>query len=130
MMYMLDTDFHWFHCSCCHSLDTILGILQIFVMREKHRLSLISLFLSSFPRYHPWFSLYFCDARRSSSSVALPSFDFTSCIELHRFYCSCHHSPDTTLCLLYDTRISISSVTLSSLDCSSYILLCNSTRWF
>ena len=32
---MLLTDFHWFHCSCRHSSDTILGFLQIFVMQEE-----------------------------------------------------------------------------------------------
>ena len=62
----------------------------------RHRLSLISLFSLSFPRYHPWFSSGFCDARRSSSSVALPSFYFASCIEFHQFYFSHRHSPDTT----------------------------------
>ena len=52
------------------------------------------------PRYHPWFSLDFCDARRSSSSVALPPFDFASCIQFHWFHHSHCHSPDRTLCLL------------------------------
>ena len=32
---VLDTDFHLFHCSCHHSLHTILGFLQIFVMQEE-----------------------------------------------------------------------------------------------
>ena len=90
---MLDTDFHWFHCSCRHSPDNI--------------------------RYHPWFSLDFCDAMRIGSSVALPPFDFAFIgfialvvipqIQPFIFFIFC------------DTRISISSVTLLLLDCSSCI---------
>ena len=49
----------------------------------KHKLSVVSLFSSSCPRYHPWFSSDFCDARRSSSLIALPSFNFASCTEFH-----------------------------------------------
>ena len=66
---MLDTDFHWFHCSRRHSPDS----------------------------YRPWSSSDLCDARRSGSSVALPSFDFASCIEFHQFYLSRRHLPNTTL---------------------------------
>ena len=38
----------------------------------------------------PWFSSDFCDARRSGSSVALPSFHFASCTEFYQFYRFCH----------------------------------------
>ena len=103
------------------------------VFTTKHRLSLILLFLLSFPRYHPWFSSNFCDARRSSLSIALPSFDFVSCIEFHQFYRCRRHFPDTTPFVFFkyfDIRISKSSVTLSLLDCGSRILSCNSTRQF
>ena len=31
----LETDFHLFHCSHCHSPDTIPGFLQVFVMQGK-----------------------------------------------------------------------------------------------
>ena len=51
----------------------------------------------SFPRYHPWHpwcSSDFCDARRSSSSVALLSFHYVYCVELHLFYRSHLHSAD------------------------------------
>ena len=75
----------------------------------------------------------FCDVRRSSSSVAPPSFDLASCLESHWFYRFHCRFPYTTLCLhqiFCNTRISIWSVTLSSLDCSSCILSCNSTRRF
>ena len=44
------------------------------------------------------FFRFFCNAR-SGLSVALPLFDFASCIEFHWLYCY-HHSPDTTLGLL------------------------------
>ena len=97
---MLDTDFHLFHCSHCHSPDTILGFLQILWCKKKWLISctailwfcflcgisLVLSFPSSFPGHNPLPSLNFCD-----------------------------------------TRISISSITLSSLDCSSCILLCYST---
>ena len=98
----------------------------------EHRLVLISLFSSSFPRYHSRFSSDFCDARRSGSSDALPSFNFASCIEFHQFYRSHRHSPDTTFvfCKFLQCKNKISSVTLSSLHCGSCILSCNSTRQF
>ena len=59
-----------FHCFCHHSSDT----------------------------YHPWFPSDFCDAKRSSSSFALPSFYFVSCIEFYRFYHShCNFPADKFL---------------------------------
>ena len=70
---MLLTDFPWFHCSRRHSSYT----------------------------YHPWFPSDFCDARRSSSSVALPSFDFATCMKFHQFYRSRRHSPHTTFIFLW-----------------------------
>ena len=46
----------------------------------------------------PWFSSHIVmQEEAASSSITLPSFVFTSCIEFHQFYHSCHHSSDTTL---------------------------------
>ena len=117
------------HYSCKNLYDKSIQIQNDI----RNRVSLISSFSSSFPRYHSWFSSEFCDTRRSNSSVAL-SFDFASCVEFHQFYHSHHHDQtghrplsSSNFC---DGRISRSSVTLSLLDCGSCILLCNSTRQF
>ena len=95
---MLDIDFHWFHCSRRHSPDTTLDFLQIFVMQKKQLISCTSILRLCF--------LY----RISSVLLLLSSFP--------------KHNPlsSSNFC---NTRISILSVTLSSLDCGSCILLCN-----
>ena len=92
--------FFWSKFKTLHGGDQLVARWQLLFINEtsstslpllhslshvSYRLSLISLFLSSFFRYHPWFSSDFCDARRSGSSVALPSFDFASCMEFHQF---------------------------------------------
>ena len=86
---MLDTDFYWFRCSHCHSLDTILGFLQILWCKKNwvisctailqfcflYRISSILLFSSSFPIHNPLSSSNFCHTRISTSPVTLSSLD-------------------------------------------------------
>ena len=65
--------------NCTHAIVVFITIVKTFTIKAykykindiRHRVSLILLFSSSFPRYHPWYSSDFCDARSSGSSVAL-----------------------------------------------------------
>ena len=100
---MLLTNFHWFHWSCRHSSDTILAFLQIFVMQEEaaHQL-----------HCHPLILLLVWNFISFIILVIIPQ------------------TQPFVFFIFFDTRISISSITLLSLDYSSCMLSYNSTRWF
>ena len=100
---MLLTDFHWFHCFHRHSSDTILGFLQIFVIQEEaaHQLH--------------WYPSILLLVWNFISFIVLVIISQTPPFVFFKF-------------LQYENK-HIVRVTLSLLDYSSCILLCNWTRW-
>ena len=110
-------------------------MIKVYIYKKnvRHRLSLISLFFLVIPQIPSlvFFRFLRCKEKRLISCIAILQFCFfyrvSTILSLLLSFPRHNLLSSSNFC---DTRISISSVTLSLLDCSSCILLCNSTRRF